>query len=348
MSDSKQVLKDIQKNYGAGVAVEGVELVDEERLPTGVFAFDLATCGGFPKGRISIVYGPESSLKTTIVLRAIANAQMMEPDKKCVFIDVEVSYNPEWGASLGIDNEKLVYVLPDYAEQAVDIAEAFLYADDVSVVAIDSLAALITTQEIDSSAEKSNVGGSGLVVGKLYRKTTLAMNKAKKQGRQPIFIAINQIRFKIGVMFGNPEVMPGGVSFLFASSLTVRMYGKDEVDKKVNSVLPAWKACSGIVKKWKVPICSRTFGFKLATLPNPTKKLNVGDTHDWPTVLSYLQDNELLMKIKGGWALEGEEFKTQDDVRCYLEGNPKEYEDLKLRLIALAGDNGLLGNEEES
>lgn len=347
MSNVAGVLKDINKQYGGGIVSEGVEIVDEERLPSSTFAFDLATGGGFPKGRISIVYGPESSLKTTMALRAIAQSQRENPNMKCVFIDVEVSYNPEWGASLGVDNEKLIYVLPDYAEQVVDIAEAFMYAEDVAIVVIDSLAALITTQEIDSSAEKANVGGSGLVVGKLYRKVTLALSRAKKEGRKPIFIAINQIRFKIGVMYGNPEVMPGGVAFLFASSLTIRMYGKDELDKKINAVLPAYKICTGIIKKWKVPICARTFEFKLATLPQKSKGLKVGDTDDWNTLVAYLKEYKLLVKTKKGWELEEVEFKTLNAIWDHLIKHSTYADMLRSTLIQMARNKGMLEEDAE-
>jgi len=347
VATTKSILKSIQDDYGEAVASEGVELVDETRIATGVFPFDLATGGGFPEGRISVVYGPESSLKTTIVLKAIATMQMLHPEKTCVFIDVEVAYNPEWGAKLGVDNDKLYYVIPDYAEQAVDIAEAFMYADDVGIVAIDSLAALITANEVDSSAEKAVVGGSGLVVGKLYRKVTLAMGKAKKEGRKPTFIAINQIRYKIGVMFGDPEVMPGGVAFKFASSLTVRMYGKDELDKKISAVLPAWKTCTGIVKKYRVPIAARTFKFKLATMPHPIKGLTVGDVDDWSTLCKYLKEFDMLFKDGKDWHLAGNTFPTQTACREAFIEEPQWGNAIRATLIRSAVEKGNIGEDED-
>ncbi len=346
MATTKSILKSIQDDYGEAVASEGVELVDETRIATGVFPFDLATGGGFPEGRISVVYGPESSLKTTIVLKAIANMQLLHPEKTCVFIDVEVAYNPEWGAKLGVDNDKLYYVIPDYAEQAVDIAEAFMYADDVGIVAIDSLAALITANEVDSSAEKAVVGGSGLVVGKLYRKVTLALGKAMKEGRKPTFIAINQIRYKIGVMFGDPEVMPGGVAFKFASSLTVRMYGKDELDKKISAVLPAWKLCTGIIKKYRVPIVARTFKFKLATMANPSKGLIVGMVSDWNTLFKYLKEFDMLVKIKNGYTLSGTTFKTQVECKEAMLENPEWGGAIRAEVIKLAIEKGHIADDE--
>lgn len=346
---TKDVLKHINKTYGDNVASEGVELIDERRLPTGVFPFDMATGGGFPEGRVSLVYGPESSLKTTIVLLAIAHNQKFHPERTNVFIDVECSYNPEWGAALGVDNEKLIYSRPDYAEQVVDIAEAFLYAEDIGIVAVDSLGALITANEVDSSAEKAVVGGAGLVVGRLYRKVTLALGRGVKEGRMPTFIAINQIRFKIGVMYGDPETMPGGVAFKFASSLTVRMYGKDELDKKVNAVLPAWKYCSGIIKKWKVPVVARSFEFKLATMPMPMYNLDIGQTDDWNTILAYLKEYGMVYGNGKNWVLHDKEYGTLKEIRALISANPEYGNAVRQELIEKAQEenNPLTKADEE-
>ena len=232
MSKVKDIVKGINDEYGTSVAGEGVNWAEADRIPTGWFPFDLATGGGFPMGGVSIVYGPESSLKSTLALRAIAQCQILKPHLKCAFLDLEGAYEPSWGKTLGVDNSKLVYALPDYAEQVVDITIALLEAEDIGIVVIDSLAAMAPENEVVSSAEKASVGGSGLIISKFCRKLTTAINQAKRQGRYPLVIAINQIRHKIGVMYGNPETMPGGFAFKFASKMTVRLYGKDVEDKK--------------------------------------------------------------------------------------------------------------------
>ncbi len=316
MQTVKNVVAELQKNMGKTVISEGVDWEEAPRLPTGVFPFDLATGGGFPRGRLSVVYGPESSMKTTLALLAIAHSQRTEPDKKCIFVDVESAYDPSWGEKLGVDNKKMIYVRPDYAEQAVDIIEALLYAEDAAVLVVDSLAALITQNEIKNSAETAVVGGSGLVIGKFYRKSTLALNKARGIGRYPALIAINQIRMKIGVMYGNPETMPGGNAVKFASSLTVRIYGKDEMDKKVSSALPAWKHIKGVIKKFKVPVLATNFEVKVATMPNPIVNLKVGQVYDWNTVYNYMKDVGMLVKQdKKGWLLMGNPYNTVDEIK---------------------------------
>jgi len=343
------ILKAIDKKYGVGVATKGVHLEEISRLPTGIFPFDLATGGGFPRGRISVVYGPESCLKTTILLLAIKQQQKLFPELKSVLIDVEAAYDPEWGEKLGVDNDKLIYVIPDYAEQVVDIAEEFLYAEDVALVGIDSIAALITTHEIESSAEKANVGGSGLVVGKLYRKATLAMGKARKEGRKPILLAINQIRYKIGVLYGDPEVMPGGVAFKFAASLVVRLYGKDEFDKKISQALPAWKKTTGIIKKWKVPVVTRAFEFHMAMLPESHPEFGIGGVDDWNTVSAWLKQlGELEQMEKGGWTLFNEKFPTLKACKEEFYGNDDLQTTAKEYIISAAKEANVAPSDAKS
>ena len=221
MSSAEEIVKKMKKDYGESIAKRGSdEYVDTPRLPTGIFPFDLASGGGFPMGRVSVVFGPESSGKTNVVLKAIGKGQQIYPDKQAVFVDAEHAFDPLWARQLGVNTDRLIVIHPEYAEQAVDMIEAFLYASDVFCVALDSIAALSTQNEIESSAEKAAVGGASLVIGKLFKKATVSFNRMRNQGLMPpAFIGINQIRHKIGVMYGDPETMPGGNAIKFASSL---------------------------------------------------------------------------------------------------------------------------------
>ena len=149
------------------------------------------------------------------------------------------------------------------------MVEAFLYAKDVFCVGLDSVAALSTQNEIDSSAEKASVGGASNVIGKMFRKTTVSFNKMRNQGLMPpAFIGINQIRNKIGVMFGDPETMPGGQTMKFLSSLTVRLYGKNKIEKTISSELPAFKETTAVIKKAKVGVTKYNFEYDLCMLPH--------------------------------------------------------------------------------
>jgi recombination protein RecA len=335
MGTMAELVKQLQKDMGKSIISKGVEYENVDRIATGIFDFDLPTGGGFPQGRVSIIWGDESSLKTTLAMKAIATYQKTHPQNKCVFIDVENSYSTEWGAKMGIDNSELIYVLPDTAEQVVDIVQAVLDTEDVGVIVIDSLAAMISANEGVSSADKAVVGGSGLVVGKLYRKCTLGLSKARRLGRFPTIIAINQVRTKIGVMFGDPSVMPGGGSFKFASSLTVKVHGKNIKDPKIDPGLAVFKEVTGTIQKWKVPIVSQVVKFTMATINNAEYDLEVGRVEDYASIEKYLADMGQLGKTADGkkWFLFDTEFKTKGAIKEYLISNPSELADVRAFII---------------
>jgi recombination protein RecA len=246
-----------QKTFGEKNLSIGGELDPaKDRLPTGLFELDLALGGGFPRGRCTTIFGAESSSKTNIVLLAIANHQRMFPALVCVFFDIEHAFDPNWAKLLGVDVDKLIVVRPSFGEQVVDMAEGFLHTEDIGVVAIDSLAAMMSTKEIENEAGKATPGASGNLVSKLARKTILAMSEAEKQGRYPTLFYINQIRYKIGIVYGNPETMPGGDWPRFQSSIWLKVHGKNVIDPKVHAIMPSVKEVAFVVKKWKCPILS--------------------------------------------------------------------------------------------
>lgn len=237
MASAADVMKKAQKDYGGSVVQKGDDTYeDSPRLPTGIFPFDLASGGGFPMGRVSIVYGPESSNKTNLCLKAIGQGQILYPDKQAVFVDAEGTYTKSWAAQMGVDTSRLVVVTPECAEQAVDMVEAFLYADDVFSVTLDSMAAMTTTNEIESEAGKVAVGGAALLVGKMLRKINISFNRMRNQGlHPPAFMAINQIRNKIGVMFGNPECLHADtlVNFVDGRSIPIRQVVEQKIDAPI-------------------------------------------------------------------------------------------------------------------
>lgn len=353
MSSTAEILKKLKKDYGNSIAGMGSEsLVNTPRLPTGIFPFDLASGGGFPMGRVSVVYGPESSNKTNVVLKAIGQGQRLYPDKQAVFVDAESAFDPDWATLMGVDVSKLIVVTPEYAEQAVDMIEAFLYAEDVFVVALDSIAALSTQNEIESSAEKAAVGGASLVIGKLFKKATVSFNRMRNQGHMPpAFIGINQIRHKIGVMYGDPETMPGGNAIKFASSFTVRLYGKNILEKKINPTMPAYKETNIIIKKWKMPILSVNAQFLMQMLEADGK--HPGHVEDWNTVSNYLKELDYLGKAdKGGWNMFGQVYKTLEECKQALYSAPDMLAETKATIISELISNGGIApvkdEEEES
>jgi len=321
------------------IVTHGVQIKDPDRLPSGLFAFDLATGGGVPRGRCSVMYGDEDSMKTTLCLKLIAQAQRLFPKQKAVFIDVEHVFGPTWAKTMGVDVDNLIFVQPDNAEQMVDIVEGILQTDDVSIVVVDSLAALITQHEIDKSAEDAIVGRTGIVINKFYRRVSRALGKARREGRQPTLVVITQIRYKIGVMYGNPETMPGGPSFKFASSMTIRFHGKDVMDSAVSTTLPAYKEVSASIRKYKVPILAKKAIMQIALQPIEGYGLEVGQAYDWNTLRSYLKSMEFFVKRKKDWELThpgtGEVilYSKQDDLKAAVFKDAAWGQELKSALI---------------
>jgi recombination protein RecA len=205
----------IERSYGKGAIMRlGTERrVAVEAIPTGAFNLDVAIgVGGLPKGRVTEIYGPESSGKTTLALHVIANAQRQ--GGIAAFIDAEHALDADYARKLGVDIDNLLVSQPDTGEQALEIAEVLVRSNAVSVVVIDSVAALVPKAEIEGEMGDSFVGLQARLMSQALRKLAGAINRS-----QTAVVFINQIREKIGVMFGNPETQPGGRALKFYSSV---------------------------------------------------------------------------------------------------------------------------------
>lgn len=330
-----EMMKKADKTYGVGVMQKGLKLVECDRLSTGLFPLDLSMGGGFPVGKISEIFGPESSGKTNICLKTIATYQKHNPNMNVVFIDCENSLDPNWANTLGVDTDAMYIIRPTHAEAAVDMAEGALNSDDVGLVVLDSIASMVTTAEIDKSAEGHVMGGNSIVVGKLIKKAIVAQTHAAVQGNYPTFLCVNQIRHKIGVMFGDPETTPGGNAPRFHAAMRVRCYGKNIMDNAISKTMPVWKQTNTVLKKWKVPVVSVNSEFKMATLP--VHDVPVGESDDWSTVMAYAKNFAIVHKAeKGGWMLGDEPYKTLTEIKQYFMDNPDDYYHFKKHLINLA------------
>ena len=212
------VLLQIEKQYGKGSIMRlGDEAGQTEIdvIPTGCLTLDLALgIGGFPRGRIIEIYGPESSGKTTVALHAIAETQKL--GGVAAFIDAEHALDPVYAKKLGVDLENLYVSQPDTGEQALDITDALVRSSAVDMIVIDSVAALTPTAEIEGDMGDSHVGLQARLMSQALRKLTAIVNKS-----HTCVIFINQLREKVGVMFGNPETTPGGKALKFYASIRI-------------------------------------------------------------------------------------------------------------------------------
>jgi recombination protein RecA len=257
MADEKlqaleEAFKQIEKQFGKGSIMKMGENVfgDIEVIPSGSIALDLALgVGGYPKGRIVEIYGPESSGKTTLALHAIASAQ--KAGGYAAFIDAEHALDPLYAKNLGVDINNLIISQPDTGEQALEIAEHLIRSNAIDVIVIDSVAALVPKAEIDGDMGDAHVGLQARLMSQAMRKLSGAISKSKT-----IAIFINQIREKVGVMFGSPETTSGGRALKFYATIRIDIRRIDAIKigteiignitriKVVkNKVAPPFKVC---------------------------------------------------------------------------------------------------------
>ena len=220
-----EAFKAIEKQYGKGAVMRLGEKVDEkiDVIPTGSISLDNALgVGGYPKGRIIEIFGPESSGKTTFALHAIAEAQ--KQGGYAAFIDAEHALDPSYAKALGVDIDNLILSQPDNGEQALEIVDALVRSNAIDIIVIDSVAALVPKAEIDGDMGNSYVGLQARLMSQAMRKLAGAINKTKT-----VAIFINQIREKVGVMFGNPETTSGGRALKFYATIRLDIRRVDQI-----------------------------------------------------------------------------------------------------------------------
>ncbi|MBO5377469.1 MAG: recombinase RecA [Ruminiclostridium sp.] len=238
----------IEKQFGAGSVMRMGEksTLDVEALPTGSIGLDMALgIGGLPKGRIIEIFGPESGGKTTVTLHAIAEAQ--KRGGIAAFVDVEHALDPVYAKALGVDIDQLIVSQPDTGEEALDIMEALVRSGAIDIIVLDSVAAMVTKAEIDGDMGDSFVGVQARLMSSAMKKLTAVIAKSNT-----VAIFINQIREKIGIMFGNPETTPGGRALKFYSSVRIEVR-KGEAIKEDGETIGARTKCKVIKNKVAPP-----------------------------------------------------------------------------------------------
>ena len=238
----------IEKQFGAGSVMRMGEktALNVESIPTGYIGLDMALgIGGLPKGRIIEIFGPESGGKTTVTLHAIAEAQ--KRGGIAAFVDVEHALDPVYAKALGVDIDQLIVSQPDTGEQALDIMEALVRSGAIDIIVLDSVAAMVTKAEIDGDMGDSFVGVQARLMSSAMKKLTAVIAKSNT-----VAIFINQIREKIGIMFGNPETTPGGRALKFYSSVRIEVR-KGEAIKEDGETIGARTKCKVIKNKVAPP-----------------------------------------------------------------------------------------------
>ncbi|MGR5590970.1 recombinase RecA [Peptoniphilus grossensis] len=302
------VLSKIEKQYGEGsVMVLGDDVkLDIESIPTGSLALDIALgIGGIPKGRIIEIYGPESSGKTTLALHMLAEAQKMGGTG--AFVDAEHALDPGYAKNLGVDIENLIISQPDTGEQALEITEALVRSNAVDLIIIDSVAALVPKAEIDGEMGAAQIGLQARLMSQALRKLTGAINKSKCT-----VVFINQLREKVGIMFGNPETTTGGRALKFYSSVRLDIR-RTEIIKKGDEMIGNRVRVKVVKNKIAPPFKQAEFDIMYGKgISSVGNILDVASEAD-------------IVKKAGAWYSYGEERLGQgrENAKEFLEGNPE-------------------------
>ena len=326
-----QVLADIEKQFGKGAIMKlgekGVKNIDV--VSSGSIALDQALgVGGYPKGRIIEVFGPESSGKTTIALHAIAEVQKL--GGRAAFIDAEHALDPVYAKKLGVNTEELLLSQPDTGEQALEIVEALVRSEAMSIIVIDSVAALVPQAEIEGEMGDSHVGLQARLMSQALRKLSGVINKTNT-----ICIFINQLREKVGIMFGNPETTPGGRALKFYSTIRLDVRRSEQI--KVNGDVLGNKTVIKVVKNKVAP------PFKTAEV-----EIMYGEGISRIGEVIDIASNMGIIDKSGAWfSYKGEKIgQGKENVKLVLKNDPallKEIED-KVREDLF---NGVDNKEEE-
>ncbi|MGZ3727074.1 MAG: recombinase RecA [Pseudobdellovibrio sp.] len=328
-------LSTIEKQFGKGSIMRlnaGDSLVkDVEIIPTGALSLDIALgIGGFPKGRIIEIFGPESSGKTTLALSAIAQAQ--KKGGVVAFIDAEHALDVNYAKKLGVNIEDLLISQPDNGEQALEITETLVRSGAIDVLVVDSVAALTPRAEIEGEMGDSHMGLQARLMSQALRKLTASINRSKT-----LVIFINQIRMKIGVMFGNPETTTGGNALKFYASvrLDVRRIGAIKNGEEVTGNRTAVK----VVKNKMAPPFTKV-EFDLMYGEGISEE---GDILDLAATANMVEKSGAWYSYKGERLGQG-----RDQAKEYLKANPAVKEELRKAILAKNGIGQLLMENDMS
>ena len=325
----EQVLQDIEKQFGKGSVMKlGEETHNEiDAVSSGSLTLDIALgVGGYPKGRIVEIYGPESSGKTTFALQAIAEVQ--KQGGKAAFIDAEHALDPVYAKNLGVDINELLLSQPDTGEQALEICEALVRSEAIGIVVIDSVAALVPQAEIEGEMGDSHVGLQARLMSQALRKLSGIINKTNT-----IAIFINQLREKVGVLFGNPETTPGGRALKFYSTIRLDVRRGEQIKNGDNVI--GNKTNVKVVKNKVAP------PFKTASL-----EIMYGEGVSREAEIIDLASEIGIIDKSGAWySYKGEKIgQGKENAKAFLKNNPDIKEEIEEKVRE---SNGIAKKKED-
>ncbi len=328
-------MSQIEKQFGKGSVMKLGEFksMNVEAISTGALNLDIALgIGGIPKGRIIEIYGPESSGKTTLALHAVAEAQ--KKGGEAAFIDAEHALDPSYAKKIGVDIDNLIVSQPDTGEQALEIAEALIRSGAIDIVVVDSVAALVPKAEIDGDMGDAHVGLQARLMSQALRKLAGTINKTNAT-----IIFINQLREKVGVMFGNPETTPGGRALKFYSSVRMDIRRIENIKQDGNVVGSRTRVK---VVKNKVAPPFREAEFDIVYGKGISKE---------GTILDLAVELNIIEKSGSWFSYNGERIgQGRENIKTYLSENPKLMAEVEKKIrdnFSKAFENALVDGEAD-
>ena len=329
----KLAIDKIEKDFGKGAIMKlgDKPAVSVETIPTGALALDVALgVGGIPRGRIIEVYGPESSGKTTLAQHIVAECQ--KKGGIAAFVDAEHALDPEYARNLGVNIDELLISQPDTGEQALDITEELVRSGAVDIIVVDSVAALVPRSEIEGDMGDSHVGLHARLMSQALRKLTGAINKSNC-----IIIFINQLREKVGVIYGNPEVTTGGRALKFYSSMRIDVRKTEQLKAPGNEFIGSRTRAKIVKNKVAPPFKQAEFDIMYGTGID-----KIGEIADLAVTLGIVSKG-------GAWFTYGEErFQGKEKFKEYIKANPDVQLELENKIKSMLADNDSNDTEANS
>jgi recombination protein RecA len=321
----ESALKQIEKQYGAGAIMRLGEnsVMKVDAISTGSLTLDIATgIGGLPRGRIIEIYGPESSGKTTLALHCVAQAQKLGGE--AAFIDAEHALDPAYAENLGVDVDSLLVSQPDNGEQALEITEQLVRSGAIDIIVVDSVAALVPKSEIEGNMGDSHVGQHARLMSQALRKLAGAINKSNC-----IIIFINQLREKVGVIYGNPEVTTGGRALKFYSTMRFDVRKTEQIKAPGNEFVGAHTKVKIVKNKVAPPFKTAEFDILYGTGID-----RVGEICDLAVALG-------IVKKSGSWFSYGEQrFQGKDKLKELIKNDAAFGDEIEKQVMDMMKNNG--------
>ncbi len=322
-SAKKKAIAQITKRYGQGSIMKLGDNTHMQvsAIPTGSLSLDFALgIGGVPKGRIVEIYGPESSGKTTLALHIAAEAQKL--GGSAAFIDAEHALDPTYAQSIGVDINELLVAQPDNGEQALEIAEALIRSDAIDVIIIDSVAALVPKSEIEGDMGQAMVGAHARLMSQALRKLSGCISKS-----QCVLIFINQLREKVGIAYGNPEVTTGGKALKFYASVRIDVRRGQQIKNK-SDIIGNHTKCKVVKNKCAAPFKTAEFDIVYGE----------GISADGE-IIDLAEGLDIIQKSGSWYGYGGLRLgQGKDNVKVYLKENPTLREEIKAKILDRASD----------